>query len=858
MTLTPGALLGPYAITRLLGAGGMGEVYLARDTRLGRQVAIKVLSAELDLTGERRRRFLREAQAISAITHPNIVTLYDIGEHEGRDFLVLEYVEGRTLDAAIGSGGLPVAQAVSFGRQIAEAMARAHAAGVLHRDLKPSNVIVTGGGTVKVLDFGLARIPDVPSSAEAATVLGSPALTREGAVSGTPAYMSPEQAEGRPVDARSDIFSFGALLYELLTGARAFQSRSAAGAIAAVLREDPKPLSASGIEIPSALESLVERCLRKDPSTRVQTMADACAILTDLDTGASRSGWVPPARRSYRTWWAAAVLAAVAVAAWIALKPRESGPVRLVAVPLTSSVGNETFPTLSPDGSQVAYQANRGAPGNDIFVQVADPGVTPVQFTTTPEPDIWPTWSPDGRWIAFLRTLADGRRQTLRRSPVGGGETVILEEPCQWLAWTPDSRSIVCAGITPEIRGLRKFPGEGGAGIALTDPPAGQTDLFPALSSDGRTIAFLRGARGSEARELYELTLDREGRVAGTPTLRYKFPNLAGYLHYVRQDDLLLAVRLDSDDLRLVRLAMRRQPIEPVILDLPEGSLFRPIVAGGRLVYSQSTMMEEVWRSQEGVEERHPVTSTRGDEGAEFSPDGSRIAFISGRSGRHEIWLARADGSEAAQLTTIGGVDHVNWAPDGTWLVFSRREAAALGAVYTIPSSGGAPRRLTDGAANDLRPSVSRDGARVYFSSDRTGRREGYRMTADGRDVVAITTGGGDYPEELFDGRSIVYLRPGNARAFGTLWLVPVAGGDVRQLSISSFGGFIVGREGVYVRPTGAREIVLYDPATDTSRSIPTLVTGNELSSISPDGRVVLWNSHRSTGSDLMIVNKFR
>ena len=383
--------------------------------------------------------------------------------------------------------------------------------------------------------------------------------------------------------------------------------------------------------------------------------------------------------------------------------------------------------------------------------------------------------------------------------------------------------------------------------------------MFPAVTPDGRTIAFLRGGRGAESRELYELALDRDGRVVGAPKLRYKFANFAGYLKYVGPDDLLLSVRLDEEDLRLARLAMRREPLELALLDLPDGSLVRPVVAGRRLVYAQSTTMEEIWRSQDGVEERHPVTSTRGDEGARFSPDGARMAFISRRSGQSEIWLARADGGGAAQVTTLGGIDHVSWAPDGTWLVFSRREAATFAAIYTVPASGGAARRLTDGAATDLRPSVSRDGRRVYFSSNRTGQREVYRMTTDGGEVAAMSSGGGDFPQETADGQAVVFLRQGGTlRGFGPLWLVPVSGGDARRLPVSSVGGFVVGGQGVYVRSSDGRTMVVYDPATDVTRSIAGLTAGNELSSVSPDGRVVLWNSHRSAGTDLMIVNRFR
>jgi Tol biopolymer transport system component len=863
MPLTPGALLGPYAITRPIGAGGMGEVYLARDTRLGRQVAIKVLGAGLDLIGERRGRFLREAQAISAITHPNIVTLYDISEHDGRDFLVMEYVEGRTLDVVRGPGRLPAAQAITYGRQIADAMARAHAAGVLHRDLKPSNVIVADDGTVKVLDFGLARIAGPAPSDDAETVSMSPALTQQGSVSGTPAYMSPEQAEGGPVDARSDIFSFGALLYELVSGSRAFQGRSAAGTIAAVLHEDPKPFGALGVDVPPALQALIDRCLRKDPAKRVQTMADVSATLADLEDGVANAPSAVPERGTGWRWWSAAALIVAAVAVWIALWAGEgTGPARLVAVPLTSHVRNERAPTLSPDGSQVAYVADHA--GNfDIYVQVADAGVPPVRLTNTPELESTPTWSPDGRWIVFNRAFPDKRAQTIRRAPVGGTEAVISDQFCQFPSWAPDSRAIVCGTPGPGPRGLRRFPIDGGPAMVLTAPPAGVMDMFPAVSPDGRTIAFLRLTGSSEARDLYELTVDAEGRAVGEPVLRQKFGSFAGYLTYLSRNELLLTVRTETGtvggELRIARLSLAGQPSEPTILDLPEGTLYRPVVANGRLVYEHITTRDEIWRTQNGVEEQHPVTSTRSDNGARFSPDGTRIAFISTRSGQPEVWVAKADGADATQITSIGGIDHVNWAPDGNWLVFDHREATTMFAIYAVPASGGAPRRLTDGTATDRNPSVSRDGRRVYFSSDRTGRREVYRMTADGRDLVAISSGGGDYPLETFDGQSVVYVRQaGSARGLGPLFIVPVTGGESTRLPISSQGAYVIGRAGVYVRTRTERSVTIYDPVAGTTQVLSAVPASNMLSSVSPDGAVLLWTARSLGTADLMVVNNFR
>ena len=872
-----GRTIGPFEILSKLGEGGMGEVYLARDTRLGRTVAIKMLTAHPDLTGERRQRFLREARVVSTLNHPNIVTLYDIGEHEGQDFLVMEHVDGRTLDQLIGQRGLPVAQAVQYGRAIAEAMARAHAAGVLHRDLKPSNVIVAIDGTVKVLDFGLARLPEAAADEHAVTVTASPALTREGAVSGTPAYMSPEQAEGQRVDARSDIFSFGALMYELVAGVRAFQGTSAAGVLAAVLREDPKPVKSLGIAVPDALDTLIQRCLRKDPATRVQTMADVGAVLKELEAGTSGTNLAATTRRPRWVWWlaAAAIVGVAGFAGWNLWRSSrtndaDGSATRLIAMPLTSTFDiAEGRPTLSPDGSQVAYDARReGQTVNHIYLQVADAGATPVQLTDSAASDIWPTWSPDGRWIAFLRILPDKRRQTVRRSPVGAGETVILEGSCEFLAWTPDNRSILCSGAPDGIRGLRMFSSDGGDGRALTDPPEGAADIFPAVARDGRHLAFVRLVRAGPSYEIYELTLDNAGGVVGAPRLIRSFAGYAGYLTWNGPRELLLSARVGVDGTRIARLRTDQESAEPVWLDLPDGNLFRPVLsgAGDRLAYVQLTDQFEVRRARPGVDERHPAGSNRGERSGKFSPDGSQVALLSARSGQWDLWLADADARDAIRLTTVGGIEDFNWAPDGAFLVFAKRETSAFSAIYSVPITGGAPRRLTDGTHSDTVPSVSRDGQRIYFSSDRSTRREVYRMTVDGGNIEVVTAGGGDLPLETYDGQLIVFLRQtGGAHAqkgAGPLWVVPVAGGDERPLPVSSGGNFAIGRAGVYVtpfvNPTKAAVVSVCNPVTGDVRTIPNLLAGSRLSSVSPDGLTVLHTTNRDAQTDVMMVNKFR
>ena len=370
-----GQQLGSYQILSLLGAGGMGVVYKARDTRLKRSVAIKVLPADQVSDPERKRRFIQEARAASALNHPNIITIYDIGSEGGIDFVVMEHVAGKTLGQLIPRKGLRVNETLKLAVQMADALAKAHSAGIVHRDLKPTNVMVTEDGLVKVLDFGLAKLTEVESD-EGGTRTTQP-QTETGTIVGTVSYMSPEQAEGKKVDARSDIFSFGAVLYEMVTGQKAFQGDSKMSTCRRILKQEPKPMSQLVPGIPRELEKIINRCLRKDRERRYQHMADVKITLQELkeesDSGtlAGTPAAVRPTRRAWVWVGAALIVVAIAVAAWLfrgtARKPQAAPEV----VPLTSYAGFERSPSFSPDGNQVAFSWNGEKQDNfDIYVKL--------------------------------------------------------------------------------------------------------------------------------------------------------------------------------------------------------------------------------------------------------------------------------------------------------------------------------------------------------------------------------------------------------------------------------------------------------------------------------------------------------
>ncbi|MBL8291682.1 MAG: serine/threonine-protein kinase, partial [Bryobacterales bacterium] len=394
-------LLGNYRILEPIGSGGMGQVYRARDERLGRIVAIKILPPSLSADAERRHRFLHEARAASALQHPNIVTFHDLATAEGQDFLVMEYVAGTTLDRVIPNHGLPFSQALSFAIQIADGLEATHSALIVHRDLKPSNIMVTETSQIKLLDFGVAKLVEPARDAPA-----GPSLTKTGMIVGTAAYMSPEQAEGRKVDARSDIFSFGAVLYEMLTGRRLFQRESAPATLAAVVHDDPPLVSEVVAGTPPEVDRILRSCLRKDPLRRIQHMADVKVALQDLKEDSDSGRLRPPApisRRQWRWWVLAAGVLLTLIAGGVTWRmTRSTGPpAPPILTRLTNDTGLTTDPALSPDGKLLAFASDRaGADNLDIWVKQVG-GSEPIRLTQSVANENEPSFSPDGTSIVY-------------------------------------------------------------------------------------------------------------------------------------------------------------------------------------------------------------------------------------------------------------------------------------------------------------------------------------------------------------------------------------------------------------------------------------------------------------------------
>ena len=750
----------------------MGVVYKARDTRLGRFVAIKILPPDKVSDPERKRRFIQEAKAASALNHPNIVTIYDIGSADGIDFIVMEYIAGKPLNRLIPRQGMRLADALECAIPVADALAKAHASGIIHRDLKPGNILVAEDGTVKLLDFGLAKLVENVAAgdlAETQAMNPDAPVTEDGTVLGTVAYMSPEQAEGKSVDARSDIFSFGAVLYEMVTGRNAFQGSSRLSTLAAILREDPKPISEVTPGTPREIERIIARCLRKDPGKRWQSMTDLRTSLQEckedsesgvLSGSALRTSQTPAVSR--RPWlWAvaAAGLVIVAAAAWL-FRARQPAGSLLSAVPLTAYAGFERNPSFSPDGNQVAFAwGGPNQDNSDIYIKLIGPG-DPLRLTTDPAVDTSPAWSPDGRWIAFVRFLPEGRAGYYRIPALGGPEQKVGETysepylnsvPNPLIAWSPDSQWLIVPDKTkPEDDfSLFRLSVATGEKHKLTTAVPGGSDSGAAFSPDGHTLAFIRREEWGLTR-IALLTLSPELDPKGEPKI----------LPSAEQDNYSPAWTPDGLDVvfssgtfrgtrNLWRVAASGASQPERLAGAGEDgaavSIWRPgpgARGNARVVYERSNLDTDVWRielTHAGGPAGKPsrfVSSSQQDFLLTYSPDGHRIAFLSDRSGRPEIWVANSDGSGASQLTSIGvsTLDAPAWSPDSGAIAFAAT-VNGQAQVFSIRASGGEARQISSGTGSYLALGWSQDGRWILAGSQSTGLLK--IPTAGGKPVPA-------------------------------------------------------------------------------------------------------------------------
>jgi Tol biopolymer transport system component/predicted Ser/Thr protein kinase len=877
-----GRQLGSYQIVSQLGSGGMGVVYQARDTRLKRTVAIKVLPQDLPSDPERRERFVQEARAASSLNHPHIITVYDIGSEGDMDFIVMEYVSGKSLDQLIPRKGMRLNQALKLAVQMADAMAKAHSAGIIHRDLKPGNVMVSDDDRVKVLDFGLAKLTEVLDSGEGTTQIQS--LTETGTIVGTASYMSPEQAEGKKVDARSDIFSFGSVLYEMVTGQKAFQSDSKLATLATIIKQEPKAVSQLVPDIPADLAKIINRCLRKDQDRRFQHMSDVKVELEELkedsDSDKLAKQILPQPARRLRLWLVGLItlFLAVPLAVWL-VRSTNKGPIEtpMIAVPLTSYLGDERQPSFSPDGNQVAFSWNGEKQDNfDIYVKLIGSG-TYLRLTTARERDSCPAWSPDGRSIAFIREGPTRKDSVYLVSPLGPPERRVSEitqtsTETDWprgMAWTPDGKSLVVTDRNSdnEPLGLFLLSVESGERRRLTSPQGKAfVDSQPAFSPDGHTLAFIREVAVG-VRDIYLLVLSEDYQPMGDPK-RLTFEDQVTFRPIWTSAGA--EIIFSSGQFRVPNLfrisasgSGKPQRLVGVGEDGSEAAISHRMK---RLVYTREILDLNIWRLEvpglhgEISPPKKLIASTRTDSEAQFSPDGKRIVFASDRAGSREIWICDGDGSNAVQLTSMGGYcGSPRWSPDGERIAFESNVDRQW-EIYVIGAIGGKPKRLTNNPAYDSEPNWSRDGKWIYFASNRSGESQLWKMSADGGEAIQVTRKGGAMALESPDSQWVYYTKGQTATG---LWKMPRDGGEETEVleSVDKLA-FAVVNEGIYFVPRSdsstSHSIQFFNFATKRTQSIATIESDiDDFISVSPDRRWILYSQVDQAGSDLMLVENF-
>jgi serine/threonine protein kinase len=879
--------LGKYEIDALIGAGGMAEVYRARDVHLGRDVALKILPPRFADDPARLARFTREARLLASLNHPRIAAIHGLEQVDSCLFLVLELVEGQTLADRLAHGPIPIDDAVTLAAQMADALEAAHRRGIVHRDLKPTNIALTADGSVKLLDFGIAK--DMAGAVTGIDGQSERNISVAGLIVGTAAYMSPEQARGRAVDQRTDVWAFGCVLYEMLTGVPAFRGDTPSDVLAAALAREPD-WSALPPATPALIRGLLRRCLEKNHERRVRTMADVRveieqALRSPAGTAGRRTAsWRP---RAWAPWLLLPVVPLAGYGAWRASASVPAADA-IRPVPLTSLPGVEWHPSLSPDGNYVTFMWTGPTENNgDIYVQQVGAG-DPVRLTTDPRSDHNPVWSPDGRWIAFLRapqpphldSAPAGTSEVRMIHPLGGPERTVRQLRTRivgtpgFLAWCPDSSCLIATDSQGEGQpdALFVLPLDGGERRQLTyPPPTALGDCNPAVSPEGRSLVFRRVAAAGIG-GIYELPLGGGLTAAGPPTRLTPDGLKAAYPAWTPDGDAIVF----SANGRLWRQA-RHGGSRPAQLPFGEDGIMPAIGRAQpsgriRLVYVRSFSDRNIWRvdrqaaGADGLSTPVvAIASTRVDAAASLSPDGRRVAFASDRSGDVEIWSANVDGTDASRLTALGGPVSAapQWSPDGRHLAFQSNRDLQF-EIYVVAAEGGNARRLTFDPANDHVPSFSRDGRWIYFSSTRRGRSTTHdyhvwKMPAEGGKAVQVTSVAGFRALEDPAGRHLYFnSSPGMA----AIWRMPSSGGAaVKLVDRTRSSEFAVVERGLYYvdAPGGEARLRFLELASGRFATVAANIgkTGPLLSA-SADGRTIVYTREDALSHDLMLVDDLR
>jgi serine/threonine protein kinase len=817
--------LGAYAIQSLIGAGGMGEVYRALDTRLGRTVAIKVLHTARSADPGAHERLEREARAVAALNHQHICTLYDVGREDGIDYLVMEDLSGETLSARLARGPLSVEQGIDLAIQIASALDSAHCAGITHRDLKPGNIFLVrtdgppAATVAKLLDFGLAKAYEPVVETVSALPFKSSELTKTGALAGTLRYMAPEQLDGRLTDARTDIFAFGAVIYEAISGRRAFEGATDDEVIGAILGDESPSLADARTATPPLLSRIVTTCLATNPAERWQTARDLHrALLWSRDTEtASRKPTANSERSRLRqraAWSLCALLLALVAAAAIVFRSRSVSappiaPKRFVVTlpDLRQFVGDGRTFSFVPDGSGIVYLAETPEDSSRIHLYTLSDGVSRALGGT--ERALHPTVSPDGKWVAFYRS------NRLMKVAIAGGPTIeIAAVPyLGGISWSADDWIVFAAGS-----GLQRVPAGGGEAQTLTTLKAGEfRHVSPHVLPDGKAVLFtaLRGSGTMEDAEICVVSIstrERRTLLKGAGDARY---SSSGHLLYVRQADLL-GVSFDPRRLQvsgtpfLAAASIHVRPQELVgSFDVAEDGTLAWIASSG-----SDLQRMLVWIDRKGEESPLPIPVrpyshpalmpdersviveieatphnlwhldlTSGaltrltHEGANHRPvvsrDGRSFVFSSDRTTPRSLFRQSTDGSGAPErLVNAASAQNVtSWSADGRWLAFTQATPTTRDDIWVLAlDAGGTPRPFRQTASSEQQATFSPDGRWIAYSSDESGRQEVMIQSFPGDGPrKQVSTTGGETPSFSRDGKTVFY------RLGDQLWAVPIS-----------------------------------------------------------------------------------
>ncbi len=836
-----GQTIGRYRLLSKIGEGGMGAVYRARDLTLDRQVAIKALKAEAVEDADRKRRFVQEAKAASALNHPNIVTIHEIDEVDGVSYIAMELVEGETLDRKLGAGALPLPEALETAIAVADALAAAHSHGIVHRDLKPANVIRSDKGRIKLLDFGLAKLTEPGAALE--TDSHSSPRTQEGVILGTVAYMSPEQAEGRPVDPRSDVFSFGSMLYEMVSGRRAFAGDSKVSVLAGILQRQPEPLRDHAPRVPPELERIVLRCFAKAPDRRYQHMGDLKISLEELLEDYRAGRLDPPAAPapaqagaagSWRSLLAAALAGAVVAAALLLAfsrgrSPAASGNRQATLTQLTGGEGLSIEATWSPDGEWLAY-ASDASGVMDLWKQPSNGG-QPVQITRTPETEMHPAWSPDGRSIAYA---VRGQGGGVFLIPSEGGQSIRVSPFGSRPVWSPDGRqlafdshgsiytvsytggepALVVSGTsgTPYAewsrdgeqlyfwdrthRDLFVVEIESGQTTPLGLVPTGEEVAGIAVGPQGDRLVVSRGAFGGD-KDLWRVSLDAatgmpldEGRrltISATDDIQPRYSADGSRLAFTVRNlnRQLWAIGRDPEtglSTGEARVATEHGELNYYPSAAPDGMLlaWTSQNAGQGAIYYKLGLAAPARKLT-----REWNRATR-EIGAAISPDGEQIAFSSTSTGAYRLFRMPALDSVALQLTDgeLSGSDaQPAWSPDGRTLAFYSNRSGNWD-IWTVDAmAGGEPVRLLEWPSNELYAAYSPDGRRLAFVSNKGGDEDIYRLDlASGEAAPFVTSPATEGPCAWSPDGKWFYFTSDRDGAFA-VWRMPGEGGDAERFN---------------------------------------------------------------------------